>query len=97
MIHNATKQQRTLLKEVKLAKTCFCIVACCFILYLPNGIILGIHTEQTRTLNTLVHIKVWTTSLVTINSTVNCLIFVWANREFRQAWKRVKQGMPRIK
>jgi hypothetical protein len=96
MMNNARKQQATFLKEVKLAKTCFCIVACCFILYLPNGIMLAVHTEQTRTLNVLVHIKVWTTSLVTINSTVNCFVLLWTNREIRQAWRALSQGKHQI-
>ena len=91
-MNNPRKQQAIFLKEVKLAKTCFCIVACCFILYLPNGVMLGIYTKQTRILNAMVHIKVWTTSLVTINSTVNCVVLVWANREIRRAWRTVTQG-----
>ena len=93
MVHNATSQQALLVKEVKLAKTCFCVVACCFLLYLPNAIMLSISTGQTRSLNVLVHVKVWTTSLVTINSTVNCLILFWSNREIKQAWRLTRKKM----
>ena len=91
MNHKSNKQVKSFMKDVKLAKTCFYIVSCCFILYLPNGILLAIQTEQTRTLNIMVHIKVWTTSLVTINSTINCFVLVWANREIRQSLRAIIQ------
>ena len=96
MVNNARNKQATFAKEVKLAKTCFCVVACCFIMYLPNGIVFAIDTDQTRNLNVLVNVKVWTTSLVTINSTVNCVVLFWCNREVRQTWRSMRQGKRQI-
>ena len=65
-------------------------------MYLPNGIMFAIHTEQTRNLNVLVHVKVWRSSLVTINSTVNCLVLFWCNREIRQTWRSMRQRKRQI-
>ena len=67
-------------QDILLAKTCLPIVFTSFLCHLPNAAVLGLWREQVHTIDVTVHIKVWTHSLVLINSTLNCLIFFWANK-----------------
>ena len=84
------------LRELKMAKTYFAIVVLAFVCFLPSGI--GIHvlkypwnkSEKERSSVTIAY--TWTNTLITMNSTLNCVIFFWANRMLRQeASKLVKR------
>ena len=83
------------LRELKMAKTYFIIVVLAFVCFLPSGI--GIHvlkypwnkSENERSTVTMAF--TWTNTLITMNSTLNCLIFFWANKRLRSAaWKLAK-------
>ena len=85
----------TFLRELKMAKTYFAIVVLAFVCFLPWGI--GVHalkypwnkSENER--STVAMAYSWTNTLITINSTLNCLIFFWANKMLRrEALKLVK-------
>lgn len=80
-------------QDFLLAKTCLVIVFTSLLCHLPNAIILGGWRESPDTINVIVHLKVWTHSLVAMNSTLNCLIFFWANKtlgnEGRQILKQL--------
>ena len=77
--------------DLVLAKMYFIVVACSFLLNLPNAIILAVYTERVQTLDDVVQMKIWTLTLVAMNSTANCLIFFWANKILRsEGWKICK-------
>ena len=85
--NNAKQQQpetprnmETTSQDYLLAKTCLLVVFTSVLCHLPNAVLLSGWSEQLNTINTIVHLKVWTHSLVAINSTLNCLIFFWANK-----------------
>ena len=76
-------------RDLKLAKMCFMVLVCCLICYLPNGIVLGVPINESTTFDNTVQIRLWATTLVSINSTLNCLIFFWTNRALRKEWRKV--------
>ena len=79
-----------LLRDLKLAKTCLLMVFCCFICYLPAGVVLVIQIAENMSVDILNHVGIWTSTFISINSTLNCLIFFWANRELRKEWKKLR-------
>ena len=88
------------LRELKMAKTYFIIVVLAFVCFLPTGIVLfGFkepwdESEKERGAITPAH--AWTNTLVAMNSTLNCLIFFWANKHLRkEAVKLVKNFFSR--
>ena len=82
------------LRDLKMARTCFFIVFLCFICYLPIAIITGVWQHffpNKETWNALFNCILWLTPLMTMNATLNCLIFFWGNRELRKhGWKLVR-------
>ena len=82
------------LRDLKMARTCFFIVFLCFICYLPIAIITGVWQHlfpNKETWNTLFNCILWLSPLITMNATLNCLIFFWGNRELRkQGWNLVR-------
>ena len=83
------------LRELKMAKTYVLIVSLCFLCYLPVavlhgiGIILG-HGEK-RT-DSFVNAFPWANTFVSLNSTLNCLIFFWGNREMRKEGSKIAKN-----
>ena len=78
-------------EDLVLAKMYFIVVACSFLLNLPNAIILAVYTERVQTLDDVVQMKIWTLTSVAMNSTANCVIFFWANKSLRsEGWKICK-------
>lgn len=99
-VANATNREVTrkftsFLRELRMAKTYLLIVTLCLACYLPGPIFTSIWRpwmtkEGTRGI--LVQVYPWFPTLVAINSTFNCLIFFWGNREVRkEALKVVKK------
>ena len=79
-------------QDILLAKACLPIVFTSLLCHLPNAVVLGIWREHVNTIDIIVHLKVWTHSLVLINSTLNCLIFFWANKTLgNEGWKVLKK------
>ena len=78
----------TFLRELKMAKTYFAIVVLAFVCFLPAGIGLQAlkypwnKNENERSSVTIAY--TWTNTLITMNSTLNCLIFFWANKRLRR-------------
>ena len=82
------------LRDLKMARICFFIVFLCFICYLPIAIITGVWQHFFRNKenwNALFNCILWLTLLITMNATLNCLIFFWGNRELR------KQGLKLVR
>ena len=81
--------KRRLLKEFKIAKSCFLVVVTSLVCFLPSLILVGLLSLET---NFLVHtLKNWSYILNVFNSTANSLIFFWRNKALRT------EGMNRIK
>ena len=75
------------LSELKMAKTFFIIVVLTFACFLPAGILTAQDypwhdSEQKRVSITLAF--TWTNTLTSMNSTLNCLVFFWANKMLRR-------------
>ena len=86
-----SRKSVSLRDDLVLAKMYFIVVACSFLLNLPNAIVLAVYTERVQTLDDVVQMKIWTLTLVAMNSTANCLIFFWANKILRsEGWKICK-------
>ena len=81
------------LRELKMAKTCALVVSLCFLCYLPTVVVLGIFgnilNHGDKIPDSVVHALDWTTTLVSMNSTLNCLIFFWGNRELRKECSKI--------
>ena len=75
------------LRELKMAKTYVLIVSLCFLCYLPTVVLYGI--ENILTHDSVIHAFDWTTTLISMNSTLNCLIFFWGNREMRKEGSKI--------
>ena len=85
------------LRELKMAKTYFMIVVLAFICFLPAAISLKDkrfkypwnESEKERISVTIAY--TWVTTLTSLNSTLNCVIFFWANKMLRrEAVKHVR-------
>ena len=94
--HEVSGNMASFLRELKMARTYFIIVILAFVCFLPAGIVLyGFKepwnkSEKERSAITSAH--AWTNTLIPINSTLNCLIFFWANKHLRrEALKLVKK------
>ena len=74
------KKKRQFLKDVKLAKTCFLIVACSLLCLLPTGI-------SARTSYFLgfdrVFVVIWAKTFALLNPSLNSAIFFWKNPMLR--------------
>ena len=77
------------LHDLQLAKMYFLVVFFSFILNLPNAIVLAMFHDSLTTVNGLVQSKIWTVTLVLMNSTVNSVIFFWANERLRKEGRKV--------
>ena len=75
------------LRELKMAKTYVMVVSLCFFCYLPNVLLFGIETTLTPDI-VLLAFELGNT-LISMNSTLNCLIFFWGNREMRKEGSKI--------
>lgn len=82
------KSMAKLLRDLKLAKASLLVISCCLTCFLPHAIVLGISTDQPTSVDEIVETKIWTYTFVTVNSTLNCFIFFWANRNLRKEWTK---------
>ena len=71
------------LQDMQLAKTYLLVGFSSLFLNLPNAVTLAMFSGEIQSINVAVHIKVWTVTLVAMNSTANCLIFFWSNKRLR--------------
>ena len=89
---DTSNNRMSFLRELKLAKTYVLVVLLCFLCYLPYGIVLANNlvdrnVESIDERGTMA--STWTVTLVLINSTLNCCVFFWANRELRKEGLKV--------
>jgi hypothetical protein len=98
--HDKTREKSnktiSFLHDLQLAKMYLLVVFSSFVLNLPNAIVLAVFHDRINTLNGLVQSKIWTVTLVLMNSTVNSLIFFWANEGLRvEGWNVCKRFFTR--
>ena len=84
-----SKKTISFLHDWQLAKMYLLVVFCSFVLNLPNAIVFAIFHDRVKAVNGLVQSKIWTVTLVLMNSTVNSLIFFWANERLRTEGRKV--------
>ena len=95
--HQTNRNTNNFLHDLKIAKIYFTIVVLSFLCYLPIGVVVFAtkypwrENERRRTL--LSQVYTWTDTLISVNSTLNCLVFFWANATLRKEacklWKRL--------
>ena len=90
------------LRELKMAKTYFLIVVLAFVCFLPGGIFVPIErfkSSWSETETEQISIAfIWILTLISMNSTLNCLVFFWANKMLRrEAMKHFKNFLNKEK
>ena len=80
---SSAKLKKQFAKEIKIAKSCFLIMSCPCLCYLPLQIINIIHVQQNWTLYQAMGFRVWALTAVSLNSLLNSLIFFRRNRLLR--------------
>ena len=85
--HSERKQH---LHNLKLVKSCFIVVVCYCICFLPLTVLNATHVKKHNPVNDLIH--PWLITLNLSNSSLDSLIFFWRNKLLRkEAWKILKQ------
>ena len=90
---NSSKILQSFLRELKMAKTYVLIVSLSFICYLPYGVSVIYYDIGGSVAGQKVKwekgIPAWTSALLQINSTLNCFVFFWMNRELRKEGSKI--------
>ena len=81
-------EKRQFLQDLKLAKSCFAVVICFFICFLPISIL---SVANKSSFDSIVYI--WSVTFVLMNSSLNSLVLVWRNGLLRSEIKRVAKGL----
>ena len=84
-----SKKTISFLHDLQLAKMYVLVVFSCFALNLPNAVVLSMFHDRLKTVDGFVQSKIWTVTLVLMNSTVNSLIFFWANEGLRKEGRNI--------
>ena len=91
-----SKKTISFLHDLQLAKMYLLVVFSSFVLNLPNAVVLSMFHDRLKTVDGFVQSKIWTVTLVLMNSTVNSLIFFWANEGLRkEGWNVCKKFFTR--
>lgn len=86
------KKTLSLFHDIQLAKMYVIVLCTTLLLNLPNALVLALFSDRIETLNGVVQSKIWTITLVSTNSTLNSLIFFWANGRLRdEGWRLCKK------
>ena len=78
-----------------MAKIYVMVVSLCFLCYLPTVVVFGIENILNRgdkTPVSVVNAVDWASTLASMNSTLNCLIFFWGNREMRKEGSKIAKN-----
>ena len=81
------------LKEVKFALMYVLIVLCALVCYCPTAVFYGFKYTEFKPCNQSPwsgnNFLTWSGTVITMNSTFNCLIFFWKNRTLRNEGKKI--------
>ena len=87
-----SKKTVSFLHDIQLAKMYLLVVLSSIFLNLPNAVVLAMFSERIKTVDNVVQVKIWTVTLVAMNSTMNCIIFFWSNKRLRkEGWRICKE------
>ena len=87
-----SKKTVSFLHDIQLAKMYLFVVLSSIFLNLPNAIVLAMFGDRVTTVDSVVQVKIWTVTLVAMNSTMNCIIFFWSNKRLRkEGWRICKE------
>ena len=82
----------SLFHDLQLAKMYVIVVFSTILLNLPNALVLALFSERVETLDGVVQAKIWTLTLVAMNSTFNSVVFFWGNGRLRsEGWRLCKK------
>lgn len=81
--------------SLKHVSSCLLTVACFVVLSIPGFVFVGLQISSTEknTLDKAHLVGLWTTTISSINSTCNCLIFFWKNKTLRTEGMKVVRSM----
>ena len=70
-------------------------VVCFVVLYIPTFVYIGLRTNSrySSTLDNAYIVGLWATTIASMNSTFNCLIFYWKNKILRTEGMKVIKGL----
>ncbi len=85
------KRRVSFVHDLQLAKIYLLVMCTNLVLNLPNAIGLAFNRDKLMTIDGWVQSKIWTVTLVLMNSTVNSLIFFWANGRLKKEGRRVSK------
>ena len=89
---NQPKKSLSLLHDLQLAKMYLIVVFSTIVLIMPKAVVLIAFSGRVNAVNGVVQAKIWTGTLLPMNSTINSLIFFWANIRLRkEGWKICKE------
>ena len=75
--------------KLKNISSCFLAVACFVVLLIPTIIFIAFGFSEKPTLITIKLSWLWTKTIISMNSTYNCLIFFWKNKILRMEAIRI--------
>ena len=85
------KTRVSFVHDLQLAKMYVVVLFSTILLNLPNALVLVLFSGRIETVDNIVQVKIWTLTLVAMNSTFNSLIFFWANDRLRtEGWRLCK-------
>ena len=81
--NQTTANKRSFLKELKLAKSCFLVLICYMIFFIPGPVVYFVNANSdTQSIRRIK--RSWVVSLFAVNSSLNSLIFFWAKSMLRK-------------
>lgn len=84
--NDTTKLERkSFLRNLKLAKSCFIVVVCFFVCFLPGPILVIVSSKN----DVIYMAHVWSETLILVNPSLNSIVFFWRNRTLRKEALRV--------
>lgn len=91
------RKRLSFLHDLQLAKMYVVVVFSTVLLNLPNALVLALFSERVKTVDGVVQAKIWTLTLVGMNSTFNSLVFFWANERLRNEGWRIYKNLFKLR
>ena len=94
--NNEISPEMKIFFPLKNISSCLLVVACLIVLSIPTFIYIGLRLTSKETEFTLDNAQIaalWTNTIISMNSTFNCLIFYWKNKTLRAEGMKVIKSM----
>ena len=82
--------------SLKSISSCLLVVACLLVLFIPLSVYIVLRLISKENENTLDNAEIaglWVATIISMNSTFNCLIFYWKNKMLRDEGMKVIKSM----